>query len=82
MGGDYCHHRDFLEGFRRDIGVSVGPGGQTGFHEDPEDARATISKTKILHSNPEVLVVLAHDANIDGCIPLYPDKLNGGVRGT
>ncbi|VUC32112.1 unnamed protein product [Clonostachys rosea] len=47
MGGDCCHHRDFLEGLSREIGVSAGPGGQPGFHKDPEDARTTIPKTQI-----------------------------------
>ncbi|KIY03329.1 uncharacterized protein Z520_00020 [Fonsecaea multimorphosa CBS 102226] len=77
MGGDCCHHRDLLEHPSRDISVDVGPNGQPGFHKDPVSARETIHRTQALHSNPSVFVVLAHDAQIDGIVPVYPQKLNG-----
>ncbi|OAP63483.1 hypothetical protein AYL99_02710 [Fonsecaea erecta] len=77
MGGDCCHHRDLLEHPSRDISIDVGPNGQPGFHKDPVSARRTIQRTKALHSNPSVFVVLAHDAQIDGIVPVYPQKLNG-----
>ncbi|OQV08396.1 hypothetical protein CLAIMM_12677 [Cladophialophora immunda] len=77
MGGDCCHHRGLLEHPSRDISVDVGPNGQPGFHKDPVSARKTIHKTQALHSNPSVFVVLAHDAQVDGIVPVYPQKLNG-----
>lgn len=80
MGGDCCHHRNLLEDASRDISVDVGPNGQPGFHKDPESARRTIRKTQALHSSSEVFVALAHDAQVDGIIPLYPEKINGWRR--
>lgn len=77
MGGDCCHHRKLLEDRSKDISVDVGPNGQPGFHKNPIDARKTISKTQLLHEKPEVLVVLAHDAQLDGVLPTYPKTLNG-----
>ncbi|KIX06194.1 uncharacterized protein Z518_04168 [Rhinocladiella mackenziei CBS 650.93] len=77
MGGDCCHHRDLLDNPKRKISVDVGPNGQPGFHQDASKARATISKSQALHWNESVYVVLAHDAQIDGIIPLYPQTLNG-----
>ncbi|KIW65757.1 hypothetical protein PV04_07985 [Phialophora macrospora] len=77
MGGDCCHHRNLLDDPTRDISVDVGPNGQPGFHKDPVSARETIRKTQSLHSSDRVFVALAHDAQVDGIIPLYPQKLNG-----
>lgn len=77
MGGDCCHHRGLLDDPNRQISVDVGPNGQPGFHKDPVLARSTIRKTQALHSSPFIFVALAHDASIDGIVPLYPEKLNG-----
>ncbi|KAJ9615635.1 hypothetical protein H2200_001710 [Cladophialophora chaetospira] len=77
MGGDCCHHRNLLEDPSREISMDVGPNGQPGFHKDPADARATIGKTQALHANESVFVALAHDAQIDGIVPFYPQVLNG-----
>jgi glyoxylase-like metal-dependent hydrolase (beta-lactamase superfamily II) len=77
MGGDCCHHRNLLEDPTRQISVDVGPNGQPGFHKDPVSAKDTIRKTQALHSSPEVFVALAHDAQVDGIIPIYPQRLNG-----
>ncbi|KAJ9501535.1 hypothetical protein LTR99_004419 [Exophiala xenobiotica] len=77
MGGDCCHHRTLLEDPSRDISVDVGPNGQPGFHKDPDSARSTIHRTRKCHSNPAVFVLLAHDAQLDGHIPIYPKALNG-----
>jgi glyoxylase-like metal-dependent hydrolase (beta-lactamase superfamily II) len=77
MGGDCCHHRELLEDHSREISVDVGPNGQPGFHKDPTSARQTIGKTRSLHSNESVFVALAHDAQIDGIMPVYPQRLNG-----
>ena len=77
MGGDCCHHRNLLEDRSREISVDVGPNGQLGFHKDPVNARKTIGKSQLLHSNESIFVALAHDAQIDGIVPLYPQPLNG-----
>lgn len=85
MGGDCCHHRAFLSDPTRTISVDAGPNGTPGFHEDPPAATSTIRKLQQLHSNPSVLVVLAHDASLDGKIPTYPQSLGGwrenGIKG-
>jgi len=80
MGGDCCHHRDLLDDPRRDISVDVGPNGQPGFHKDPKRARESIRKLELLHSNASVFVALAHDAQIDGIVPVYPKSLNGWFK--
>jgi glyoxylase-like metal-dependent hydrolase (beta-lactamase superfamily II) len=80
MGGDCCHHRALLDDPRRDISIDIGPNGQPGFHKDPEKARETIRKLQSLHSNVSVFVALAHDAQIDGIVPLYPKSLNGWFK--
>lgn len=77
MGGDCCHHRAFLDDPSRQISTDVGPNGQPGFHKYPCEAVKTIQKLQKLHMSPDVLVVLAHDANLDGRIPVYPQNLNG-----
>ncbi|OJJ66093.1 hypothetical protein ASPBRDRAFT_138723 [Aspergillus brasiliensis CBS 101740] len=77
MGGDCCHHRDLLEDPRKDISLTPGPGLPTGFHSEPQVARRTIGKTRELHEMPEVLVVLAHDAKLEGVLPVYPEEVNG-----
>jgi glyoxylase-like metal-dependent hydrolase (beta-lactamase superfamily II) len=85
MGGDCCHHRNLLEDPSRQISVDVGPNGQPGFHKDPASAKITIRKTQALHLDPSIFVALAHDAQIDGVVPLYPEALNGwrtlGLKG-
>lgn len=77
MGGDCCHHRALLEDSSRNISTDVGPNGQPGFHKNPADAKASIGRLQELHRMEDVFVVLAHDARLDGCIPLYPAALNG-----
>ena len=77
MGGDCCHHRSLLEDPRRDISVDVGPKGQPGFHKYATEARSSIEKLRLLHEVDAVFVVLAHDAKLDGCMPIYPESLSG-----
>lgn len=77
MGGDCCHHRALLDDESRQISVDVGPNGQPGFHKHPDDARASITKLQNLHHMDEVMVVLAHDAKLDGGIPVYPAQVSG-----
>jgi glyoxylase-like metal-dependent hydrolase (beta-lactamase superfamily II) len=76
MGGDCCHHRALLVG-ARPVSVTVGPGGAAGFHTDPQTAILTIEKANILRRGGDVLIALAHDAILEGVMPLYPEKLNG-----
>jgi glyoxylase-like metal-dependent hydrolase (beta-lactamase superfamily II) len=76
MGGDCCHHRALLVG-ARSVSVTVGPNGTPSFHKDPQTAISTIDKVNTLQSGGDVLAALAHDAILEGRMPLYPEKLNG-----
>ena len=76
FGGDCCHHRALLTG-NRPMSVTVGPGGGKSFHKDPTAAKNTIEKVRELEAGGEVLVALAHDALLEGRMPLYPEQLNG-----
>jgi glyoxylase-like metal-dependent hydrolase (beta-lactamase superfamily II) len=78
MGGDCCHHPCFLHSDnQRDISIDVGPNGQPGFHKFPHAARDSISRAGRLAKFENILYILAHDASLEGVIPLYPAKLNG-----
>ncbi|EHK18319.1 uncharacterized protein TRIVIDRAFT_68342 [Trichoderma virens Gv29-8] len=76
MGGDCCHHRALLVG-ARPVSTTVGPNGTPSFHKDPQTAISTIHKVNVLQSGGDVLAALAHDAILEGRMPLYPKKLNG-----
>lgn len=76
MGGDCCHHRALLVG-ARPVSETVGPAGTSSFHQHPKTAILTIKKINELQSGGDVLVALAHDAILEGRMPVYPDKLNG-----
>jgi glyoxylase-like metal-dependent hydrolase (beta-lactamase superfamily II) len=81
MGGDCCHHKDLLDpGNVRTISVKDGPNGQPGFHKDACAAVASIEKLKTMGEYSNVLTVLAHDASLQGKIPLYPQSLNGWMK--
>ena len=76
MGGDCCHHRSLLVG-TRPMSVTVGPNGTPSFHKDPSTAMQTIQKVRLLEKEGTVLVALAHDARLEGTMPLYPQGLSG-----
>jgi glyoxylase-like metal-dependent hydrolase (beta-lactamase superfamily II) len=76
MGGDCCHHRALLVG-DRPMSVTVGPNGTSSFHKDPQTAMKTIEMVRVLDAEGSVLVALAHDAILEGRMPLYPKALNG-----
>jgi glyoxylase-like metal-dependent hydrolase (beta-lactamase superfamily II) len=76
MGGDCCHHRSLLAGIRP-MSVTVGPSKTPSFHRYPDVAKSTIHKVRLLEKQGSVLVALAHDARLDGVMPLYPGSLNG-----
>ncbi len=59
------------------MSITVGPGGGTSFHKNPTAAKGTIRKVRELETEGDVLVVLAHDAFLEGRMPLYPEQLNG-----
>ncbi|KAK5046781.1 hypothetical protein LTR84_007135 [Exophiala bonariae] len=75
MGGDCCHHRSLLAG-TRPMSVTVGPGIAPSFHRYPDMARNTIRRVREIEKQGSVLVALAHDARLDGLMPLYPHPLN------
>ncbi|KAL7793962.1 beta-lactamase-like protein [Trichoderma afarasin] len=76
LGGDCCHHRALLVG-ARPVSTTVGPNGTPSFHKDPLTAISTIEKVNQLQSGGNVMAALAHDAILEGLMPLYPEKLNG-----
>lgn len=76
LGGDCCHHRALLVG-ARPVSTTVGPNGTPSFHKDPLTAISTIEKVNMLQSGGDVMAALAHDAILEGLMPLYPEKLNG-----
>ncbi|KAJ9602620.1 hypothetical protein H2200_012813 [Cladophialophora chaetospira] len=76
MGGDCCHHRSLLTG-TRPMSITVGPSKTPSFHRYPEKAQGTIGKIRELEKHSPVLVALAHDATLDGLMPLYPTAVNG-----
>ncbi|CAM1506336.1 Fc.00g059770.m01.CDS01 [Cosmosporella sp. VM-42] len=76
MGGDCCHHRALLVG-ARPVSVTVGPNGTPSFHKDPPTAISTIEKVRILERGGNVFVALAHDAMLEGKMPVYPASLKG-----
>lgn len=82
MGGDCCHHRDLLKGQGEGRGISVidGPNGQPGFHKDPEKANDSIEKLRAMKGYSNVLVILAHDASLQGQVPMYPYNINGWLK--
>ena len=80
MGGDCCHHKDLLESNARDISVKIGPNGQPGFHKDHDAARKSIENLKAMKAYSNVLTVLAHDASLEGKVPMYPYALNGWLK--
>ena len=81
MGGDCCHHKDLLEIDKaRSISVKDGPNGQPGFHKDAVAARSSIDKLRIMREYRNVLTVLAHDASLQGKVPMYPFNLNGWMK--
>jgi glyoxylase-like metal-dependent hydrolase (beta-lactamase superfamily II) len=80
MGGDCCHHKDLLNWEGRHISVKDGPNGQPGFHKDPEKAESSIEKLKVMRGYDNVLVVLSHDASLQGKVPMYPYTLNGWTK--
>ncbi|KFY29148.1 hypothetical protein V491_00171 [Pseudogymnoascus sp. VKM F-3775] len=81
MGGDCCHHKALLEpGNSRTISVKDGPNGQPGFHKDAAAAVSSIEKLKLMSEYDNVLTVLAHDASLQGRIPMYPNSLNGWMK--
>lgn len=79
MGGDCCHHRSLLIG-SRPMSVTVGPAGTPCFHKDPNAAKETIEKIRTLEKSANVLVALAHDHYLKGCMPEYPQSLNGWLN--
>ena len=76
MGGDCCHHRSLLVG-ARPMSVTVGPSRTPSFHRYPTVAQSTIDKVRLIEKQSPVLIALAHDARLDGLMPLYPTSLNG-----
>lgn len=76
MGGDCCHHRALLVG-ARPVSTTVGPNGTKSFHRDPQTAISTIEKVRELERDGSVLIALAHDAILEGRMPLYPNVING-----
>ncbi|RFU28421.1 hypothetical protein B7463_g7903, partial [Scytalidium lignicola] len=78
MGGDCCHHNDLVANPLRSISVKDGPGGAgSGFHRFPDLATSTIEKLRVMRAYSNVLTVLAHDASVQGKVPLYPYNVNG-----
>ena len=76
MGGDCCHHRALFTG-TRPISITVGPNGNKSFHQDPNIAIKTIELVRELEKDGRAFVALAHDAVLEGRMPLYPNTLNG-----
>lgn len=75
FGGDCCHHRDLLVE-TRPMSVTVGPGPNPSFHKDPVVAKETMAKIRALEDDGSTLILLAHDALLEGVMPEYPASLN------
>ena len=59
------------------MSVTVGPSKTPSFHRYPTVAQNTIDKVRLIEKQCPVLIALAHDARLDGLMPLYPTPLNG-----
>ncbi|EGR47090.1 uncharacterized protein TRIREDRAFT_109325 [Trichoderma reesei QM6a] len=75
MGGDCCHARSVLDG-SRPLSLDGCPGG-TSMHQDVDEAIKSMERLRKLDQDDTVFVALAHDATLDGKMPVYPATLNG-----
>lgn len=57
--------------------LSLPPIGSQSAYHDREVSLDTLQKLARLDAHPDVFLLLAHDASLDGIIELFPENVNG-----